>query len=79
MKNRRTAALLLLIFAAAALCAVAAGGAVLGDRAVVSDFSRKNLPPCPALLFGADWLVPASSRQRSACFSTSSFRSSDAW
>ena len=56
MKNRRTAALLLLIFAAAALCAVAAGGAVLGDRAVVSDFSRKNLPPCPALLFGADWL-----------------------
>lgn len=56
MKNRRTAALLLLIFAAAALCAIAAGGAVLGDRAVVSDFSRKNLPPCPALLFGADWL-----------------------
>ena len=56
MKNRRTAALLLLIFAAAALCAVAAGGAVLGDRAVVSDFSRKNLPPCPTLLFGADWL-----------------------
>lgn len=43
-----------MIFAGAALCTVAAGGAALADAAV--DFTRKNLPPCPAFPFGTDWM-----------------------
>ena len=56
MNNRRKSTLLLLTFAGAALCAVTAGGMLLTDAATATDFSRKNLPPCAAFLFGTDWM-----------------------
>ena len=35
---------------------VTAAGALLGERAVATDFSRKNLTPCIPYLFGTDWM-----------------------
>lgn len=54
--NRRQTALVLLLFALALLCAVTAAGMALSDRAMVTDFSRKNLAPCGQFLFGTDWM-----------------------
>lgn len=54
--NRRQSTLLLLLLAAVALFAVAAAGALLADRAMETDFSRKNLAPCARFLFGTDWM-----------------------
>ena len=38
------------------LLLVAVFGYVWQDAASVTDFSRKNLPPCAGYLFGTDWM-----------------------
>lgn len=55
-RNRRTQALLLLIFACAALLLITLAGELVSSRAGAADFTRKNLPPCPAFPFGTDWM-----------------------
>lgn len=54
--NRRQKALLLSAAGLALLAAVLLAGAALEAAALKTDFSRKNLPPCPAFLFGTDWM-----------------------
>lgn len=54
--NRRQAALLQLLAAAVLLALIGIGGQLCFDAARATDFSRKNLPPCPAYPFGTDWL-----------------------
>ena len=54
--NRRRAALCLLVFTLGLLCAVTAAGTLLAGQAMVTDFTRKNLPPCVPFLFGTDWM-----------------------
>lgn len=54
--NQRQHARILLCVAAALLCAVAVAGVALGERAMETDFSSKNLPPCAAYPFGTDWM-----------------------
>lgn len=56
MKNRRQSTLILLIFACILLFIIVLTGILLTTRAGITDFSRKNLPPCPAFLFGTDWM-----------------------
>ena len=58
MNNRRRTTLLLLAAACLLLAAAALAGASLPETAFAADFSRKNLPPCPAFPFGTDWAVP---------------------
>lgn len=50
----RTAWVLVLAFCL--LAAVTLAGIALGPEALATDFSRKNLPPCPAYPFGTDWM-----------------------
>ena len=54
--NRRRSTLFLLILAGGLLLALALAGGLLDDRALTTDFSRKNLPPCVPFLFGTDWM-----------------------
>ena len=54
--NRRFSTLLFLGIAAALLGAVTLAGICLQDAALVTDFSRKDLPPCQGFLFGTDWM-----------------------
>lgn len=54
--NQRQKAKALLIFSVLFLGAVAVSGVFLKDAAMVTDFSRKNIPPCLAYPFGTDWL-----------------------
>lgn len=54
--SHRTRTLVLLLLAAALLAAVALAGGLLADRAMQTDFSRKNLAPCAAFPFGTDWM-----------------------
>lgn len=56
MRNRRKTTLILLIFACILLFVVVLAGVLLTERAGIADFSRKNLSPCPAYLFGTDWM-----------------------
>ena len=56
MKNRRKSAVLLLSFACAVLLAVALAGGLASGPAEAADFTRKNLPPSLAHLFGTDWM-----------------------
>ena len=56
MKNRRKTALFLLIFACVLLFVIILAGTLLARKAGIADFSRKNLPPCHAFLFGTDWM-----------------------
>lgn len=53
--NRRRAAAFAAV-TALVLCGVLISGLLLSERAMVTDFSRKNLPPCPACPFGTDWM-----------------------
>lgn len=32
------------------------GGMACAEQAVATDFTEKNIPPCPAHLFGTDWM-----------------------
>ena len=54
--NGRMAAVLLFSGAAVFLAAVTLAGFVCSGEALVTDFSRKNLGPSGAYLFGTDWL-----------------------
>ena len=54
--NQRQRALALLLLAAGLLCAVTVSGLLLSGRAMETDFTRKNLAPCAAHLFGTDWM-----------------------
>ena len=54
--NQRQRALLLSAIAVLALLAVTVAGFLLSDAAMVTDFSRKNLPPCLNHPFGTDWM-----------------------
>ena len=38
------------------LALITIAGQFLAEEAVAADFSRKNLAPCPAYLFGTDWM-----------------------
>lgn len=55
-KNMRRQTYFWLLCAVLFLFMVTAAGAVLGERAVATDFSRKNLTPCIPYLFGTDWM-----------------------
>ena len=44
------------VFASTLLAAVMAGRDLACATAFAADFSRKNLPPCPAFPFGTDWM-----------------------
>lgn len=54
--NQRQRALLLAAVAVLALLAVTVSGLLLYDTAMVTDFSRKNLPPSLSYPFGTDWM-----------------------
>ena len=54
--NQRQRARLLLLAAAAVLLAVTLAGALLGEQAMETDFSRLNLSPSLSFLFGTDWM-----------------------
>lgn len=54
--NQRKKIKYLIISAAAILLAIVLGGLFMGEMAVQTDFSRKNLAPCIPYLFGTDWM-----------------------
>lgn len=54
--NQRRRTLVLVLLAAVALLAVTVAGILSTDAAMVTDFSRRNLAPCPARPFGTDWM-----------------------
>lgn len=54
--NSRLRARILLAVTAALLCAVLVSGMFLGDRALETDFARKNWMPCADFIFGTDWM-----------------------
>lgn len=56
LREPRPAAACKLILAVGLLAAVTLWGLFCGDAAVQADFSRKNLAPGAACLFGTDWL-----------------------
>ena len=56
MKNRRLATLILMAVALVFLSAVTASGYFWKEVALATDFSRKDLSPSIAFLFGTDWM-----------------------
>lgn len=54
--NRRRSTLVLVVLAVAVLAAITAAGILLNDKAMQSDFTRKNLLPCLQYPFGTDWM-----------------------
>ncbi len=54
--NQRQRAVFLLAVALIFLATVAVSGIFCYDEAMVTDFSRKNIPPCLKYPFGTDWL-----------------------
>ena len=54
--NQRQRALALLIGAAILLMLIAIAGLCLNQAALITDFSRKNLPPSLEMPFGTDWM-----------------------
>lgn len=54
--NRRRRTMLLLFLAGFLLLLITVGGVALAEKAVETDFTRKNLPPCLPYLFGTDWM-----------------------
>lgn len=54
--NQRQKAKMLLFFSVSFLVIVAVAGVFCNDAALVTDFSRKNLPPSIQYPFGTDWL-----------------------
>ena len=54
--NQRQKAKMLLVFAVVFLAAVSVSGILFREAAMVTDFSRKNLPPSFSYPFGTDWL-----------------------
>ena len=56
LSNRRGRTGLLLLSALAVLIAIALSGALLGGRAMETDFTRLNLAPGPSAPLGTDWM-----------------------
>lgn len=54
--NRRKTAVLLLAVSVLLLLGITLAGHMLGDAALVTDFSRKNLAPSLRYPFGTDWM-----------------------
>ena len=54
--NRRKTLVIWLVIAVVFLAAVCVGGSFCSEAAKVTDFSRKNIPPCLKYPFGTDWL-----------------------
>lgn len=54
--NRRRRMIFCLCIMILFLLGICVGGLCLEEAAKVTDFSRKNLSPCPAYLFGTDWM-----------------------
>ena len=54
--NRRRSTLVLVVLAVAVLAAITVAGILLNDKAMQSDFTRKNLLPCLQYPFGTDWM-----------------------
>ncbi len=54
--NVRRSTWYLLLLTAAVLLGIGIAGALLYDKAMVTDFARKNLPPGLPFLFGTDWM-----------------------
>lgn len=56
LSNRRGRTGLLLLSVLAVLVAIALSGALLGGRAIETDFTRLNLAPGPSAPLGTDWM-----------------------
>ena len=56
IKNMRRRTRVTVVCAVLLLAAVLVAGVLLGERAVQTDFSRKNVTPCIPYLFGTDWM-----------------------
>ena len=56
LSNRRGRTGLLLLSVLAVLVAIALSGALLGGRAMETDFTRLNLAPGPSVPLGTDWM-----------------------
>lgn len=54
--NRRVRTIVWLIVSLVFLCTVTLLGYVWREEALLTDFSRKNLPPCPEYVFGTDFM-----------------------
>ena len=54
--NRRKMTIFLAGLSILMLAAITVAGQLLSEAAMVTDFSRKNLAPCPAYPFGTDWM-----------------------
>ncbi len=54
--NNRVMTLCFLLGVIAVLAAVTVSGMVLEEKAMVTDFSQKNLAPSGSFLFGTDWM-----------------------
>lgn len=54
--NNRVMTLCFLLGVIAVLAAVTVSGMVLEEKAMVTDFSQKNLAPSESFLFGTDWM-----------------------
>lgn len=56
IKNMRRRTRVTVVCAVLLLAAVMVAGVLFGERAVWTDFSRKNVTPCIPYLFGTDWM-----------------------
>lgn len=56
IRNRRHSTIWFAVAGAAVLVAIMFAGMAVEDSAMVTDFTRKNLPPSGAFLFGTDWM-----------------------
>ncbi len=54
--NRRRATVIILLISIILLTAITIGGYMYADRAMVTDFSRKDIAPCLKYPFGTDWM-----------------------
>ena len=54
--NKRQRMIAGLVFFALVLIAICISGILNGEEALLTDFTRKNLAPCPQYPFGTDWL-----------------------
>lgn len=54
--NGRILTMILFITAIVFLTAITIAGQIFAEEAMVTDFSRKNLPPCARYIFGTDWM-----------------------
>lgn len=56
IRNRRHSTIWFAVAGAAVLVAIMFAGMAVEDSAMATDFTRKNLPPSGACLFGTDWM-----------------------